>query len=318
MRKLILILIIVGCIAIISAQDSTNINLTDTTIVKNSNAMDNNLYKLLYENAKENNSELISILTTSLTLLFGVIIAIIGSSIYYNYRFNKKEYELLYKEVVNKLEETQSRLLDESSDKISKISSDYQNEIDEKYEQLSETYKTNFETVRDSYKEIINSFKKDSNRQIEQLVKENNLIRDYIENIKKSSKDDLNYKENDLKRELSNIKGDLYLMKNWYALALDSFINQASFGLDINYSWELKYTLDDIQFCINKIMDTEDTITPRIKEKLDRMLSKVPERFSDKKDKIINVIDKIKIKDIDISGDREDFGLLSAFLNDDK
>lgn len=255
-------------------------------------------YKMLYENTQDANSKLLSLLTTAMTVVIAVIIAIIGSSFFYNYKFNKKEYELLTKETTNLLEEAQKNLLKETRLEIIKMAELNKKEIETNFTQLSETYKTNYETFRDSIKSIIEAYN-NSNKEI--LIKQEEEIENInkkIAKLEEKSKQDIDFNSKKLKIDILGIQADLYFMKNWFSLALSNYVNQCLLCIENNQHWQLKFVADDIVKSIEKTIQSQKTITGSVKRNIEKLISVLPDSVLDKKKKIEDEYLKIQVKEI--------------------
>lgn len=271
---------------------------TQSNVEKSTNSHE---YEQLYLNQKETNEKLLSLLTTALTLIVGIIIAIIGTSIFYNYRFNKKEYELLTRENQSTINEIHNNLKEETIKTVDKLLDKLSQENDKKFDQINESYKSNYDALRDSLKTIITHFKEDydnriseSKSRIEELEKENKEISDNL-------KSDLRFNEKQIRKDLLDIQGELYKLKDWSSLALGSFTDQAILCIETNNQWQLEYVLTDIIEQIEKVISKNDTITPERKRRIEFLLSELPNEYKIEKDKIKDKYKKITIKEIQTS-----------------
>lgn len=286
-----------------SLKADSKLSSQKTSVIQNQESkIDSEVYyKLMYENAKESNSKLLALLTTALTVIIAVIVAIIGSSFFYNYRFNKKEFELLTKENSNRIGAVQKDLMKETKIKIDEITENNKEKISEEFIQISETYKTNFDTLKDSLKTIITSFKQDVDKNIINHDKAIESIVETIDEIENKAKEDLKLNEKSLKIDILDIKAELYYMKKWYSLALSSFIDQANLCVETNNSWKLEYIVGDIIKSMEKTIEGKSTITPSTKLNIEKLLPHIPDYLSDKRKKIKDdskniIIEEIKFK----------------------
>lgn len=305
MKKEIIIVLILF-ISSIAIANKTVINQTEKTQQTEQSYKDNVsvqnselYYKLLYENSKETNSKLLSLLTTSMTVVIAVILAIIGSSFFYNYRFNKKEYELLTKETTNKLEEVQKNLLNETRIEVQKISESNKKEIESYFVQISETYKTNYETFRDSVKSIIETYNNGTKESISRQEESIDSVNKKIGELEKKYKEDIKANSKQIMIDILGIKADFYYMKSWYSLALSNYVKQCHLCIETNQSYQLKYITSDIIRSIDKTIESKKTITSSNKKDIERLITALPDSVLDKKRTIQEKYEKIEIKDID-------------------
>jgi exonuclease VII large subunit len=254
-------------------------------------------------------------LTTSLTVIIAVIVAIIGSSFFYNYRFNRKEYELLTKETTNKIEEVQKQLLKDSRAEISKMSENNQKVIEKEFEQISKTYQTNYDTIKDSLKTIVTAFKQNIDESIHKQSEEFKSLEEQVEELEERAKDDIKVNEKNLKIDILDIKAELYFMKEWYSLALSNYVDQAILCIETNKTWLLKYVAGDIIKSIERVLEKNDTMTSSTKLNIEKILPKLPSYISDKKKKIEDSYKKITIKEVEFLDRGLGNGLFSGLLD---
>lgn len=256
-----------------------------------------NYHRLLYENSKKESDKYISLLTTALTVIIALIIAIIGSSFFYNYRFNKKEFELITTETADKIKEVQKELLRQTKGEIENLTKENREKINEEFGKISDTYKTNFETLKDSLKTILMSFKQDVDKKLDSHDKTINELENSISALEESAKKDLKLNEKSLKIDLLDIKGDLYVMKDWYGLALSTFVDQANLCVETGNKWRLEFIVDDIENAIDKIIEKNDTMTTSTKLNIEKLLTEIPSNLSNKKKIIQEKYKRVIIKD---------------------
>jgi hypothetical protein len=288
------------CIADTIQQDESKDKPIGIDYHTNDSGGSDSYYELMYKNTKDTNAKLLSLLTTSLTVIIAVIIAIIGSSFFYNYRFNKKEYELLTKETTNKIEEVQKKLLKESRDEISKISENNQRVIEKEFEQISKTYQTNYDTLKDTIKTIVTVFKKDLDKGIKKQSENVKALELQVEKLEKKAKQDIKLNEKNLKIDIIDIKADLYYMKEWYSLALSNYVEQALLCVETDNIWQLEYVAEDIFKSIEKVLENNETTTSSTILNIDKILPKFPSYVSGTKKKIEDSYKKIPIKEIEL------------------
>jgi hypothetical protein len=309
MKKLIFLLIVF--LPIISLADSTLIQnesvvtpiedqVETKDIASKQNIESVSYYKLLYENSKESNSKLLSLLTAAMVIIIAVILAIIGSSFFYNYRFNKKEYELLTKENINRIEEAQKKLLEASRTEIEKISENNKKEIEKKFTQISETYRTNFETIKDSIKTIVTSFKQSIDENLKKQSEAFDTLEKQVEQLQTTAQNDIKVNEKNFKIDILEIKAELYFMKEWYSLALSNFVDQGLLCVDTSQYISLIIVAPNIIKSIEKVIERDDTITISTKLNIEKLLTSLPNFISIEKKKIEETYKKIKIKEIEI------------------
>ncbi len=288
-----------------SLNDTTQIEDKKKTIVPLSQTENNSTinaesyYRLLYENSKSETEKYVNLLTTALTVIIALIIAIVGSSFFYNYRFNKKEFELITNETSDKIKEVQKELIRQTKEEIEVLTKENKERINEEFGKISDTYKTNFDTLKDSLKTILMSFKQDIDKRLDTHEKTLDELEAAISSLEETAKEDLKLNEKSLKIDLLDIKGELYLMKGWHSLALSTFVDQANLCAETDNHWKLEFIVGDIINSINKVIEKGDTITTSTKLNIEKLIPEIPSSLSDKKKIISDNYKKIKIKDHD-------------------
>lgn len=286
-----------------SKNDTTQIEdkkkmIAPVTQAENNNTVDaENYYRLLYENSKKETEKYVTLLTTALTVIIALIIAIVGSSFFYNYRFNKKEFELITNETADKIKEVQKDLIRQTKEEIEILTKGNKERINEEFGKISDTYKTNFDTLKDSLNTILMSFKQDADKRLDMHDKTLEELEKAISTLEETAKEDLKLNEKALKIDLLDIKGELYVMKGWHSLALSSFVDQANLCVETNNKWQLKFIVADIISSINKSIEKDDSITTSTKLNIDKLLPEIPPSLSDMKKNIEENYKKLKVKD---------------------
>lgn len=292
------VILILTILISVNAFGNSAISKVDTVKVTYNLPPENNNLRDLYDNQKETNDKLLSLLTTSLTLIVGIIIAVIGTSIFYNYRFNKKEYELLTKENKNTLNEMHNELIASTNSKLEKTIENFTSEIDKRFEQINNTYKTNIETIKESLNTIVLLFRKDIDKQIDGITKQIEANSSEIKDFSDTAKKDVQYNAKSLKKDLLDLQGEIYIMKEWYTLALNTFVNQGLLCVELNQTWQLEYILGDIINAMMKVIEKDNSITPDNKKDIEKLLPTIPDYLSREKEVITKNYQKIKIKEI--------------------
>jgi hypothetical protein len=286
-----------------SINDTTQIEDKEKTIApvtqtENNTTVDaENYYRLLYENSKRETEKYVTLLTTALTVIIALIIAIVGSSFFYNYRFNKKEFELITSETADKIKEVQKDLLRQTKEEIEILTKENKERINEEFGKISDTYKTNFDTLKDSLNTILTSFKQDVDKRLDTHDKTLEELENAISTLEEKAKEDLKLNEKGLKIDLLDIKGKLFVMKEWYSLALSSFVDQANLCVETNNKWQLEFIVGDIIRSIDKLIEKDDSITTSTKLNIEKLLPEIPSSLSDKKKNIEDNYKKLKVKD---------------------
>ncbi|OFX87818.1 MAG: hypothetical protein A2W99_16010 [Bacteroidetes bacterium GWF2_33_16] len=258
------------------------------------------LYQVMYEDSKSINSKLLTLLTNSLTVIIAVIIAIIGSSFFYNYRFNKKEYELLTKETTNKIEEAKSKMLEETKREIEKYTDYSKDKIDERFTQIKESNKSNIDTIKESLNTIISSFKQEFDSKQETQSKKIELVEKEISRLDKSTDENITLREKELRFSILDLQGQVYELREWFSLCLTTNVRRALLANEIHRQWQFEYILPDIVDLIDKVLKKNDSITSNNKYDIEKLMEIIPSQFESYKKKIADSYGKIRIQEVDL------------------
>lgn len=106
------------CIADSIVKKEISKNEVGNIIDKNNIVDSNSYYKLLYENAKDNNDQMITILEWVVGLSTSFLLALFLAQIFFNWRLNKKEIDYIKKDIDEKIGELKASLLKEINDNL--------------------------------------------------------------------------------------------------------------------------------------------------------------------------------------------------------
>lgn len=268
-------------------KESVELKKKDTLILS-----ENDTYKLLYENTKESNEKILATIYWSLSLITAVILAIIGSSIFFNFKFNKKEIENVLTEndkILEKIKNDHLLIIDSRLDnyeKESKIILKKENsELKKTYQELIKSYNDNLNSQLDSQKELLD----------EKLKIYNKKFDDYRETQKADKTkifDEIEMQTNRVEMLLSNVEAKVWEQKEVYGNALTCYIEEGLLSLKIDFGWNLKYVLPNIILMIKKI----EEIDKYDSENLADFISEIPSEYSKLKRIISELLEKIPIK----------------------
>ena len=303
MEKIFVLIGFIFCLSInVFANNDAVIEKDSSLIKKGQSAVTNkinnesNSYTLLYENQKETNDKLLQLLTNSLLIIVSIIVAVIGTSIFYNYRFNKKEYELLVKENRNDLEVAKIQVIEQSRLEFIKLTENINIEINKRFDEINSKYSTNFDVTRTSFDKIIDSFKKDFDERISFFKEDLDTYKKEMSDQRRNIKKELSFTEKKFENEILDLKGMVYTIKEYYGLAIANYVDKALNSIELKKDWELKFILDDIQRSINQTIQKGDDISPRTKKAIEVLISKIPNSLKEKRDLISESYIKIQVK----------------------
>jgi hypothetical protein len=210
-------------------------------------------YKLLYQTAQNSNDNLRSTTQWTIGIVIAFILLILGSQFLYNWRLNKQEVETIKSEMETKFQELQNQLSKQREEMFNDLKVDISNSTKENKAYLRDKYFT--------YREInaaqLETYKTDIEKQLTQL-----------------------------KANLEEHEGDIWLLKGVEANALSAFIRTAHYKFEINQ--ELKYTFDDIIPLLSKAEEIHELDF----NNLEKLIKNVREKFGSKYNEQLSSIEK--------------------------
>lgn len=236
-------------------KQTSNLILTDTTSLSNHNPItESDAYKLLYENAKENNDRIVTTIQWVIGISLAFLLAILGSQIFFNWKINKNEIDYIKKDI----EEKMLTLKAELTSSIDVKGKEIQNAIDKKISEAEMQLKTD---IKDKFESRIKFFSYKSDATEERIDKE----------VKQ------------LKIELEKNSGDIWLLKGIESNALSSYLRTAK--LQIELKREAKYILNDIISILSKLEDIHDLDYRNLNE----LINCLDSTYQTQKDKITSL-----------------------------
>jgi hypothetical protein len=309
--SLILFVNIFFCFSVEKAKDS--INLVETPNIKLKLHKTNNQidYKLLYETQKNYSSDIIATVYWALSSILVIILAIIGSNLFFNFKFNKKQYLELENELIQNINNIEKKL----NEQINKQIENNKNELGTVFKEnlIVSQNQQNLKTkeLTDSYKERLNSYSDNLKEQVLtlkdriELFQKESLESDKNINSTLSKKiEDLNsdFKKitNGLNKEIDDnsidlqiatqgLEADIWRFKKVYANALTCYVSQTKLAVEINRKWQLKHTLRDIKEVLIKI----DILDENDIREIEELYSIIPDEYKIQKSEIKKLVDNI-------------------------
>jgi len=306
-RKILLSLLFLTTILIVYGKDTLQTKSTMVTSKVLASIPDDispTAYKLLYENQKETNDKILQTVYWSLGGILGVLLLIIGSNIYFNVRFNKKEVELITTELLNKLEDAKNIYLLEISQKIEISSIELRKTIELEKQELSKTYQELLKSYSDNFHQQINSLKESNEEKAKLLTKQIERTERMTDQQNDRIKNSIDRETKLLKRDILKNDAEIWLLKDLPTIALTSYIRLAKLDFEINYDWAFQYTSDDIIKCLSKV----ESLSPDNSAELNAVLDIAVEKYKTKTDKIKELLKDKPIKKL------RPYGLLGGLL----
>lgn len=203
---------------------------------KNTKNGDNvsNIYKLLYEDSKSANNSIITILQWSIGLIFTIILAVIGSQIFFNFRINKKEIENIKKTNLEEIANKHSEILAFLNGKLSDQNGTIQLKTDDIRNEMLTFYDNKMSEISKQ----------------EETKKE--LLDKNLEILETKLRNEISY----LEAKMNKNSGYIWELKGVTANALTNFLNTVESELDLNY--DPKFTLDNILKVLKDLDDIHE------------------------------------------------------------
>lgn len=271
MRIFIVALVVIQCqllsnIAIAEVLSASVVekscNNTDTRdAIKNDK---DKVYKLLYDNSKENNEKIVSTIQWSIGLVATFIFALLGSQIFFNYRVSKEEinsirsdlddnFSSLKLEVIKTINEDSKKHKEKISREFEKLEDNIERSTDIRFEEKDKLFDSKYEVLDKKYSAL---------------------------------KDILEFKISILESELEKVTGHVWDLRGVKVNALRRFISTANSEIDIGITPE--FTLGDIKTVLNKMTEIEKN------EDLEKLLKKIPDEHKIIRDEIQDLYKKLQ------------------------
>lgn len=268
-----------------TVSDLDSFNNENIEAINNQNNID---YKLLYQNVKETNNKIISIIQWTFGIVITVLIALIGGNFYQNYRQNKSRMKEIEQEFETKFNEFKNNSFSKIDTKIKEKFQDSENNLKDLFKTFSDSQNKEIENLidktnskLDKIKEEFNTKDKKSKRKI---IENKNKIKSLDNEI--SSK--IEKLEKNIMVNVNKIEGDLWLLKEVKNNALRRYINAALLELELDKNIEFRLeTIIDLLKEMNSLSSSSLST-------LQELLKSIPDiEYGVHKDKLTKLIDKM-------------------------
>lgn len=250
-------------------------------------------YKSMYEVQKGYSSDILSTVYWALSSILGVILLFVGSNLYLNFRFNKKQYEEFvsnFDEKVVRLESKLTKELEVESEKnLDKLTSEFNDRLDSFSNNLNEQVKTLSDKLgvfNDISQERIESLDGKLTNQIESLE-------DKFENRLLTTEKTMRSNVYQIEFDILSLEAQTWEHKEVYTNVFRAHLRRLDFieKLGKGYSWWYGHVLCDIKDTLVKPM----TLYDDEKEEFDRIIKKVPTDYLIEKSEVMDAINTMKI-----------------------
>lgn len=271
MKKIILILFWGFCSIIIHGQNKT---INDSTTILNTKVNQietlDNTYKVLYEETRTNNSELLKSFQWSVGSILLIIIAIFGGSIYFNFRFNKNELSNLLQQVDLKIKDIKSDLLKNQESEIEQLEIIF----NKKYDTLSQDFKELQSTTIKEINEYKLKIEENLRSHQEFSTKETSKLSDdfakKIESISNKYQNQLDTFNDNYKQQINTINQNINKQVDTINTSTEKQINSIA---EI-FNTKVEVINKDI-VKINKSLDEKDKELSILSKKISEQISKL-------------------------------------------
>ena len=297
MKKLItLSLVFILCSNIvITSQDTFGINQSENISEIESQEPTKN-FEDLYLQQKDFNEKILNTVYWALSSFLFVLLAIIGSNLYYNYHFNKKKYDDLIEKHQKQYDEQKVTLLNKIIDELDIAFKDitekniaFKKEIDEELKQdrkvVSEDYKERLTVFSNNLSEQTTTIKSGLDDYKNIMTKQVSFVEAGLASMKDSIEKDLK----SLQRKIDESIGRVWKVMERYHIAITYYLDQAIIEIDLKQFYSLKYTLRYIIEILEKSTKIYDLDLARI----DTLLPLIPDNLIEDKKKIIEAVRKL-------------------------
>ena len=265
--------------------DTSKVNNVDSISIVEKN-YENINFEALYDSQKAFTSSILSTVYFALSSILIVILAIIGSNIYFNFKFNKKKYDELEKDLINNIdikiidfEKNVDIKIDKIKENIIKENNDSKKELIETYNERLDSYSTNLKEQISTLKERIENDGEANKINYENLLK---IISDKTSELTEIFKDLLHYDSTRLEIRSLELEAEIWKSQGILSITLDNYIEQAQKAISIKWFWHMKYSLPKIIELLNDMKEI-DRYTQR---HMDELLVSIPEEYAEQKVKI--------------------------------
>ncbi|MEW2919965.1 hypothetical protein AB1A65_00755 [Muricauda sp. ANG21] len=245
-------------------------------------------YQLLYENSNEINNKILSTIYWSLGGIFTVVLAIIGSTIFFNFRFNKKEIENITTDAIRQIDIAKNTFSNQIEEKLNNFIIETQKSLNIEEQNLTNTYKELLKSYSDNLESQIKANKEFFSEKIIQI--ENKIEFNLQSTVEKTN--ELNnslikrIKEKEIK-SLNN-EAELWKLRGVPSNALRCHIKECSLGFDVGFFWLFEMRLDRICAEIDKI----DELDKYLKEEIDDFMLRIPSSLNAEKSELSKALKK--------------------------
>lgn len=241
--------------------------------LNNKNLSEAEVYKLLYENAIEVNNRILDTIYWALGGIATVILTLIGSNIFFNVRFNKKEVENIAESQKLQIEDIKNKLLLENREKLIEFEGITKNEIQNEMKKVSEIFLNQNNIYNESNTEQIKNYSEDLKNK---FIKSNNDFNEY----KKYNTEQIEYLKNKIEKNQKvaliaeyGLGSEIWVLRGVYNNALTCLINKAQLEVQLDLS------LTDTLGKLIETLKNKSGISTFEQADLNRLIKQIPNQY---------------------------------------
>lgn len=213
------------------------------------------LYKMMYENSASANEKLLTLTQWTLGVSLAIVLGIIASQVFFNYRINKKEIDSISSGI---------------QEQLARLELDVSQKINDNLGKTTSTLESDKKALAIELRAVI-----------EKEFSANEKMLDLEFKVQKA---DLLREIKRLKRSAAKDEGDIWYLKGVKANALRPYIEAAN--IDIETGFEEKYIVDDII----KVLGEIDEIHHPDYEIIEKMLPKIKAANNHHREKLLSAV----------------------------
>lgn len=267
---------------------------------------------------KEQKSEIVEILKWSIGSIIIIIIALFGSSFYFNFRLSKKELDNVNKgieldiknqkiefekflnekiiefndknkENIDKINSSFNELVKEINSSIKKDNSSlidrFQNQLDE----FNSNYRQQIKTIEKSFNSQIKSTQQLFENEKEVLFEKIESNSKKIESNNSNLQKEINYTEKTIRASIQRNAGYYWETTGVLSNSLRSYMNECNIYLDLDKVSMVELSLNNIKQIVEKLKSIDNYD----KKELDTLLERIPSKYNSMKINIQELVGKI-------------------------
>lgn len=258
-------------------------------------------YKMLYDNQVKANDAVLKTIFYALGGLGTAMLFVFGS----NWWFNEKKVtdikEGIKNQISGEINNLQIDLQKEITNSINQVNSlfndfaeKHRTEAREDYKTLSENYQTQLKSFSDNINIQNSTIKTSTDERFELLQKTIEMNHNKMQTLFEETKKENETATKQLKLDVLHSEGSLWVVRGIYLNALRSYLHEGMLSIEIGWTFNLKYVF---YYLIDVAPKLTYITTPEL-ERCKTFISSINEEdYVDEKRKLMDIIEKVEVKD---------------------